>query len=44
MTQKKSILIRIDEDLKVKIAVKLAKSKGDSFQSICESALKVYVN
>jgi len=49
---KKSILIRIDEDLKVKIAVKLAKSKGvklakskgDSFQSICEKALRDYVN
>lgn len=43
MTQKKSILIRIDEDLKVKVAVKLAKSKGESFQSICEKALKAYV-
>jgi len=40
---KKSILIRIDEDLKTKAKVKLAK-EGKSFQSILERAIIEYLN
>ena len=44
MTPKKSILIRIDPKLKIKVATKLVKDDGVSFQSICEKALKDYAN